>query len=170
MYKYLIWVLIMYPAAGCLAQGGKAPDSSIVRLVEEEERGKPFTLDVMVLDIDTRQPIAGARIYAYHTNYKGDYERDAKGEARIHGTGYSSKEGKLTFITIYPRGYNDSPSGSHIHFHGKAQGYRTGEKDLGFDGTRGIPATPQPHRVYLLTIEEKDGKLKGTAVLFFKKV
>jgi hypothetical protein len=36
-----------------------------------------------VLDIDSKEPVAGIEVFAYHTNSKGDYEADDKGVARL---------------------------------------------------------------------------------------
>ena len=143
-----------------------------VRMTEKDEPGKKFTLDITVLDISTRQPVKNAEIFAYHTNFKGDYLNDANGVAKIHGTAWSNGEGAIRFITIYPRGYNDSPTGEHIHFRTKAHGYRGGGTDLSFWDFQQKQLdyeNPIVTRVYLETLEEKNGVLFGKAILYMKK-
>jgi protocatechuate 3,4-dioxygenase beta subunit len=144
-----------------------------VRLAKKEEPGKKFTLDITVLDITTRQPIKDAEIFAYHTNYKGDYENDpTTGIAKIHGTAWSNEKGETRFITIYPRGYNDSPTGEHIHFRTKARGYSGGGTDLSFWDYQQKNLdykNPIVTKVYLETLEEKNGELFGKATLYMKK-
>ena len=144
-----------------------------VRLAKKDEPGKKFTLDITVLDITTKHAIKDAEIFAYHTNYKGDYENDpTTGIAKIHGTAWSNEEGKIRFITIYPRGYNDSPTCEHIHFRTKARGYSGGGTDLSFwDYQRKQLdyANPIVTKVYLETLEEKNGELFGKALLYMKK-
>lgn len=143
-----------------------------VRMTPKNEPGKKFTLDITVLDITTRQPVKDAEIFAYHTNYKGDYENDANGVAKIHGTAWSNEKGFIRFITIYPRGYGDSPTGEHIHFRTKARGYSGGGTDLSFwDFQRKQLDYNNPivTKVYLETLEEKNGELFGKATLYMKK-
>jgi protocatechuate 3,4-dioxygenase beta subunit len=137
------------------------------------EPGKKFTLDIIVQDISTRQPIKDAEIFAYHTNYKGDYENDpGTGIAKIHATAWSNEKGAIRFITIYPRGYNDSPTGEHIHFRTKARGYSGGGTDLSFwdfQQKKLDYKNPIVTKVYLETLEEKNGELFGKAILYMKK-
>ena len=143
-----------------------------VRMTQNDEPGKKFTLDITVLDISTRQPVKDAEIFAYHTNYKGDYLNDAKGVAKIHGTAWSNDKGAIRLITIYPRGYNDSPTGEHIHFRTKARGYSGGGTDLSFWDFQQKQLdynNPIVTKVYLETLEEKNGALFGKAILYMKK-
>ena len=143
-----------------------------VKLTGKDEPGKKFTLDIIVLDISTRQPVKGAEIFAYHTNYKGDYVNDASGVAKIHGTAWSNENGAIRFITIYPRGYNDSPTGEHIHFRTKARGYSGGGTDLSFGDFQQKQVdykNPVVTKVYLETLEEKNGELFGKAIIYMKK-
>ena len=143
-----------------------------VSMTEKNEPGKKFTLDITVLDIATRQPVKDAEIFAYHTNHKGDYVNDAKGVAKIHGTAWSNEKGAIRFITIYPRGYNDSPTGEHIHFRTKARGYSGGGTDLSFWDFQQKQLdykNPIVTKVYLETLEEKNGELFGKAILYMKK-
>jgi len=144
-----------------------------VKLTKPGEPGKKFTLDIKVLDITTKQPVKDAEIFAYHTNYKGDYENDPKtGIAKIHGTAWSNEQGAIRFTTIYPRGYNDSPIGEHIHFRTKARGYSGGGTDLSFWDFQKKQLdykNPIVTKVYLETLEEKNGELFGKAILYMKK-
>jgi protocatechuate 3,4-dioxygenase beta subunit len=114
--------------------------------------------------------VSDVEVFAYQTNWKGDYERNGKGVARIHGTAYSDGNGKVRFITIYPRGYNDSPTGEHVHFEVKAKGYKNANREIMFsDGKRALPSNPEAGWVYLHTLDEKNGKLEGTATMFVVK-
>ena len=106
--------------------------SSVVHLTDKNEPGKPFTLDIKVLAIDSKEPVAGVEVFAYHTNSKGAYEEDDSGVPRIHGTAVSDASGNVTFITIYPRGYYDSPTGEHIHFRIKGTNLVASNTDLIF--------------------------------------
>ena len=144
-----------------------------VTMTGENEPGKKFTLDITVLDISTKQPIKNAEIFAYHTNYKGDYVNDPKtGIAKIHGTAWSNENGAIRLNTIYPRGYNDSPTGEHIHFRTKARGYSGGGTDLSFWDYQQKQLdykNPIVTKVYLETLDEKNGELFGKAIIYMKK-
>jgi protocatechuate 3,4-dioxygenase beta subunit len=173
MKKLLIVFIAVLISFHCSSQGTNVKLESVVKMVNDKEPGKPFTLDITVLDIDSRRPVPNVEVFAYHTNYKGDYENDPKtGIARIHGTALSDEKGAIRFITIYPRGYNDSPTGEHIHFRIKANGYSGGGTDLSFwDYQRKQLDYKNPivTKVYLTKLEEKDGKLAGTAIIYVKK-
>ena len=57
-----------------ISSSAQQAPSSVVELTGKDEPGKPFTLDIKVLDIDSKEPVAGVEVFAYHTNSKGDYE------------------------------------------------------------------------------------------------
>ena len=154
---------------------GQAPNDkkSEIQLTGKNEPGKAFTLDIVVHDIDTKKPVPGVEVFVYHTNNKGDYERDAKDVARIHGTVYSDQQGRVRLYTIYPRGYNDSPRGSHIHFVVKAKGYRTMENaEIMFDEYKEKKYDRNNLKtdiVYLETLEEKNNAFTGKATMYVRK-
>ena len=172
----ILAVCLMFSSLACSCQdtaSKNATRSWEVKMTEKNEPGKKFTLDITVLDISTKQPIKDAEIFAYHTNYKGDYVNDPKtGVAKIHGTAWSNENGTIRLITIYPRGYNDSPTGEHIHFRTKARGYSGGGTDLSFWDYQQKQLdykNPIVTKVYLETLDEKNGELFGKAMLYMKK-
>ena len=165
-------VLLISATVSCQDAAKNTNHNWEVRMTQKDEPGKKFTLDITVLDISTRQPVKDAEIFAYHTNHKGDYVNDAKGVAKIHGTAWSNEKGAIRLITIYPRGYNDSPTGEHIHFRTKARGYSGGGTDLSFWDFQQKQLdykNPVVTKVYLETLEEKNGELFGKAILYMKK-
>lgn len=173
MQKILAGCLLLIPITVSCQDATKDTNHNWeVRMTKKDEPGKKFTLDITVLDISTRQPVKDAEIFAYHTNYKGDYENDANGVAKIHGTAWSNEKGAIRFLTIYPRGYNDSPTGEHIHFRTKARGYSGGGTDLSFwefQQKQLDYKNPIVTKVYLETLEEKNGELFGKAILYMRK-
>ncbi len=174
MEKFLISCLFLIPAGVSCQDSAKVTNHNLeVKMTKPGEPGKKFTLDITVKDISTKRPIKDAEIFAYHTNHKGDYENDSKtGIAKIHGSAWSDERGAVRFITIYPRGYNDSPSGEHIHFRTKASGYSGGGTDLSFWDFKQKQLdynNPVITKVYLETLEEKNGELFGKAILYMKK-
>jgi protocatechuate 3,4-dioxygenase beta subunit len=156
----------------CYSQAPNDKKQSEIHLTGKNEPGKVFTLDITVIDLASRQPVRDVEVFAYHTNNKGDYERDAAGTARIHGTAYSDAKGKIRLHTIYPRGYNDSPTGAHIHFTVKAEGYGTNITELMFDEYKEKKYDMNNLKtdiVYLNELEEKNNALTGKATIYIRK-
>lgn len=169
-------ILFLFLLSSCAeAQQGKTEKAtaSEIYLTKPGEPGKPFTLHITVRDINTRQPVPGIEVFAYHTNNKGDYEEGANGIARIHGTALSDKNGNIILHTIYPRGYNDSPTGEHIHFEIKTKGYKPEHPGLlfaDFNKKRYDYKNPVIHKVYLETLEETNGIKTGKAIMYVQKI
>ncbi len=174
MVKTLVFSMLIFSglSSHCQGSSSKASKNSVVRLTKEIEPGKPFTLDITVLDIESRKPAKDTEVFAYHTNHIGDYEHDSKGVVRIHGTAFSDEKGAIRFYTIYPRGYHNSSTGEHIHFVVKGNGYKKENKELDFSDyyqRRYDPKNPVAHTVYLERPEEKNGRLFGVTTIFMKK-
>lgn len=170
-FPSLVFSFIILTMLCCCRQSPAQQIPSTVHLTGKNEPGKPFTLDIQVLDVMTRQPVAGVEVFAYHTNSKGDYEEDASGVARIHGTAMSDAKGTLKFITIYPRGYDDSPTGEHIHYKIKGDRVVPGNGELLFAdyyAKRYDYDHPAANKCYLKSLEEKDGMLYGKAIIYVK--
>lgn len=168
-FAFIFTILAML---SCTRQGPAQEIPSIVPITGKHEPGKPFTLDIQVLDVATKQSVAGVEVFAYHTNSKGDYEEDRNGVARLHGTALSDAKGNLKFITIYPRGYNDSPTGEHIHFSVKGSQVVAGNTDLMFADyyeKRYDYDHPATNKCYLKSLEEKEGGLYGKAIIYVRK-
>lgn len=165
--------LALLAFTSCYSQAPNDKKIGEIRLTGKNEPGKVFTLDMTVLDITTKKPVPGVEIFVYHTNNKGDYERDASEVARIHGTVYSDQHGKVRFYTIYPRGYNDSPRGAHIHFEVKANGYESIKNaEIIFDEfteKKYDRNNLKTSTVYLEELEEKDNAFTGKATMYVKK-
>jgi protocatechuate 3,4-dioxygenase beta subunit len=168
---FLFLTLLVFTS--CYSQAPNDKKTGEIHLTGKNEPGKVFTLDMVVLDIATKQPVPGVEIFVYHTNNKGDYERDAADVARIHGTVYSDQQGKVRFHTIYPRGYNDSPNGAHIHFVVKAKGYESMENaEIMFDDYKEKKYDRnnlKTHIVYLDELQEKNNAFMGKATMYVKK-
>lgn len=167
---FLFFAFLAFSSCYCQAPNDKR--TSEIHLTAKSEPGRAFTLDITVVDLSTRQPVPGAEVFVYHTNNKGDYERNAAGVARIHGTVYSDAQGKIRLHTIFPRGYNDSPTGAHIHFTVKAKGYTSNMPELMFDDYKQNKYDRNNIKadvVYLDALEEKNNALTGKATLFVRK-
>jgi protocatechuate 3,4-dioxygenase beta subunit len=149
-----------------------ADHAAVMTIIRPDETGISLTLDVTVQDVSTRKPIPGATIFMYQTNSKGENERDNNGIARISGTVESDEQGKIRFVTIYPRGYDDSPTGEHMHFQANAQGFARSVANLIFADyyhNRYDWENPYTYKVYLQTLGKSNGTYRGEAVLLMKK-
>ena len=124
------------------------------------------------MDLETKAPIQGAQVYAYHTNHLGDYEEDETGNARIQGTAVSDPKGKVEFKTIYPRGYNNSSTGEHIHFKVNAEGYDQTKPTLNFADyykQRYNFNNPELYKVYLKDLVKIQENYTGQGMIYLKK-
>lgn len=149
--------------------GGSGSNPALIHLTVADEPGKPFVLTVIVQHLTTRQPVKNASVHVYHTDHKGDYQRDARGIARINGTATAAADGQVVFHTIYPRGYNDADTGEHMHFKVSAVGFRDNSPTLNFADfyrKRYDLKNPRIQTVYLESLTEKDGVLQGKAYIF----
>jgi protocatechuate 3,4-dioxygenase beta subunit len=167
MKKTPFLFFIVLALNSCYGQGADNKRSEL-QLTSKNEPGKAFNLDITVVDLATKQPVPGVEVFVYHTNNKGDYERDAAGVARIHGTVFTDQQGKIKLHTIFPRGYNDSPTGAHIHFTAKAKGYQTNIPELMFDDYKQHKydrSNLKTEVVYLEALNENSGK----ATMYIKK-
>jgi protocatechuate 3,4-dioxygenase, beta subunit len=167
-----LFAILSLALGSCYSQAPNDKKSEI-QLTGNNEPGKALHLDIVVLDISTKKPVAGVEVFVYHTNNKGDYERDEKDVARIHGTVYSDAQGKIRIHTIYPRGYNDSPNGAHIHFQVKAKGYETNNNaEIMFDEYKGNKYDRNNLKtsvVYVDELSEQNNVFTGKATMYVQK-
>lgn len=102
MKKVLTGCLLFSALTACSQDSAKTTSHNWqITMTKPGEPGKKFTLDIIVKDISTKQPVKDAEIFAYHTNYKGDYENDPKtGIAKIYGTAWSNETGLVRYYNL----------------------------------------------------------------------
>jgi len=106
-----------------------APDvlASTMRIASQEEPGTRLHLSGILVD-KSNQPIAGALIYAYHTDATGTYRKEGNetSNGNRHGTlrGWlkTGNDGTFTIDTIQPAPYPDHTEPAHIHITVKPKG------------------------------------------------
>jgi protocatechuate 3,4-dioxygenase beta subunit len=73
-------------------------------------------------------------MFAYHTDARGLYDRDAKGVARLHGTLLTAPDGSYEIETIKPAPYPNRDIPAHIHVHLRGAGFDQ-EEEIRFEGS-----------------------------------
>jgi len=121
-------------ATGC----GGSPPTGAVTLVDDNEPGPRLTIDGVVRDAVTGDPLPAARVVIYQTDHAGTYQpTDPSDEstARLGGETSTLADGTFRFLTVQPGEYPGQPIGNrHIHFHSvSATGYETAGFVLLFD-------------------------------------
>ncbi len=110
----------------------KFSSADILSIAENEEPGKKIKITVTVRDRNGN-PVPGAIVYLYQTDYRGWYAADAphvlmnEGDyrhARLFGYVKTDKNGKFELHTVKPSGYPQSDLPAHIHVHVNAEGYQ----------------------------------------------
>lgn len=129
MKKKWLFSLVFVLLVGCINQNRfENLSKSTLWLSSSEEAGTPLTIEGLIVDQQTNQPISGVEIYFYHADDHGEYSpADPADEstARLSGIVYTSPQGKFTLHTILPGEYDTQPGNRHIHIeYIHAEGYQ----------------------------------------------
>jgi len=91
---------------------------SKARIAPASEPGAPMVVRGRAVAEDGRTPIAGAVIFAYHTDKDGHYDRagSAAHSWRLKGWARTDPDGTFEFTTIRPGAYPTRQTAEHIHF------------------------------------------------------
>jgi protocatechuate 3,4-dioxygenase beta subunit len=95
-----------------------ASPGSTARIAPESEPGTPLVVHGRVFEEDGRTPVAGATVFAYHTDREGLYDRaGAPAHSwRLRGWAVTDPRGGFVFQTIRPGAYPSRSIPAHIHF------------------------------------------------------
>jgi protocatechuate 3,4-dioxygenase beta subunit len=91
--------------------------SATARIAPENEPGDPLVVHGRAVAEDGRTPIAGAVIFAYHTDRNGLYNSPGSGPHswRLRGWVRTNADGSFEFRTIRPGAYPGNKVPQHIH-------------------------------------------------------
>ncbi|HJQ35749.1 MAG TPA: hypothetical protein VKB93_01290 [Thermoanaerobaculia bacterium] len=88
---------------------------SVGRIAPPNEPGTPMIIHGRVFQRDGKTPIAGAIVFAYHTDHKGVYNVNEAPGWRLRGWAKSDASGRFEFRTIRPAPYPGRRIPAHLH-------------------------------------------------------
>lgn len=98
-------------------QSRPAALSSSARIAPATEPGTPLVIHGRALVADGRTPLAGAVVFAYHTDRNGLYDRPGTTHSwRLRGWAKTGADGRFEFTTIRPGAYPGATIAEHVHF------------------------------------------------------
>ena len=118
---------------------------SRVTIAATGEPGTRLTVSGRVLG-ENGKALAGASIYVYHTDAKGEYIPGTNGGSdrpRLFAYLRSDAQGRYSFSTIRPGSYPNTRNPGHVHYEVSAQGAEARVYEIVFEGDTLIP---QPFR------------------------
>lgn len=104
------------------AGGPENPPSRIV-ITADDEPGEPLILWGTIVAADGVTPVAGARLYVYHTDAAGIYSEVGWRRPRLRGWLRTGSDGRYELRTIRPGHYPSSRVPAHVHATVSAPGY-----------------------------------------------
>lgn len=118
-------------AVASVAQNGPPPTpaapanvTSVGTIAGPDESGHRLIFKGQVFAPDGNTPAPNVIVYAYQTDWTGEYHRDPKTQiARLHGWAKTDAQGRFEFHTIRPGPYPGRSIPAHIHFHIYGGGY-----------------------------------------------
>ena len=107
------------------------------RIAPTSEPGTPLVIHGQLFGEDGRSPLAGATVFAYHTDRGGLYDKAGSPPHswRLRGWTKTDAQGRFEFSTIRPGSYPNSNNPAHVHFtvfNGSAR-YHAGELQFSDD-------------------------------------
>ena len=87
------------------------------RIAPASEPGDPLVVHGRVVAEDGKTPVAGAIVFAYHTDREGLYDRPEAGAHswRLKGWARTASDGTFEFTTIRPGAYPGRNIAQHVH-------------------------------------------------------
>jgi protocatechuate 3,4-dioxygenase, beta subunit len=147
--KHVRMFLMLLMLAACSNRSGNETDlhrmstaentsrdttSNSIVIAGSNEPGTPLVVTGTVYEQDGATPIAGARVYVYHTDSAGLYSpTNDNSNPRLHGTMRTGSDGRYEFQTIKPGSYPGMNNPAHIHYVVSAPGYRELNFEIMFD-------------------------------------
>jgi len=96
---------------------------AVATLSPAGEPGTPLIVSGRVWDADGKRGVPGVKLYAYHTDNTGVYNKQGTNEPRLKGTVVTDAEGRFEWRTIRPMPYPSRGNPAHIHIQASGGGY-----------------------------------------------
>lgn len=110
------------------------------RVAPSTEAGDPIEIVGTLVAADGKTPVAGAFVYAYHTDATGVYGGSSE-RPRLRGWAKTDDAGRFTFLTSRPAPYPGGRAPAHVHVHVWGAGYPRQWFELLFQGDPRLPAS-----------------------------
>lgn len=115
-----LWMLsIPIVAVALLAKGSPA----VGVMASPAEPGTRLVVTGQIFDASGTKPLPGVRLYAYHTDATGVYNKPGIREPRLKATVVTDAQGRFELRTIRPASYPGGGNPAHIHFEAEGAGY-----------------------------------------------
>lgn len=115
-----LWMLsIPIVAVALLAKAS----TSVGVMAPDSEPGTRLVVSGRIYDATGTKPLKGVRLYAYHTDATGVYNKPSAKEPRLKATVATDAEGRFELRTIRPGSYPGGGNPAHIHFEAEGAGY-----------------------------------------------
>jgi protocatechuate 3,4-dioxygenase, beta subunit len=114
------WLLLL-PVLFAIVAVAKSTHSR-AKFTPANEPGTPLVVNGRVYDHTGTKPLAGVKLYAYHTDAKGVYGK-IPGFPRLKGTVVTDAQGRFQWDTIRPMPYPGGGNPAHIHIEASGGGY-----------------------------------------------
>ncbi len=120
----LVLLPTLVQAQWCPARGPEEVPrgvTAVATLTRPDEPGERLVVTGIVRQMDGRTIAPGVIVYAYQTNQRGAYARDAGAtglaslHGRIRGWAITNADGRYTLTTIRPGAYPGNVEAQHIH-------------------------------------------------------
>lgn len=117
------------------SSGGPTHPPSQITIATDAEPGERLIISGRIFGGDGRTPMAGARLYLYHTDARGVYSSGGPRHPRLRGWLETGPDGRYELKTIRPGHYPGRRVPAHIHATLRAPGYaERWIDDFWFDG------------------------------------
>jgi protocatechuate 3,4-dioxygenase, beta subunit len=160
-------------------QEAPAQITSSSRIAPANEPGEPLVIEGAVIDQQTKAPVPGVVVYAYHTDATGHYVKEGPGPGaanftpRLRAWVKTDSRGHFEWQTIRPAPYPDRDVPAHIHVTAWGAGYPVQWFQVEFAGD---PLLPKQHFtdntadfLYIVPLEQQQGAWRGKLELRLRK-
>lgn len=126
-------------------QNPKHPSKNVI--ADKNEPGEPMIVKGTVFAPDGKTPVAGIKVYVYHTDAKGYYRKgtNSSQNPRLKGTMITDADGHYEYRTIKPGAYPGGGNPAHVHYVVSGKHYAEQYDELLSEGDRYLSESQRRH-------------------------